>query len=234
MADEERNETAEETPDEAPAPEEAAADAPAEEAAPAEGVPAEEAPAEEAPAEEAPAEDEAAPDAPSDEAAAEAPEAEQPEAGDDAEPVTPKQRRKLARSRAAGEPRPERDPSERATERARRRDVTAASRRRYRLRSRERRGGSGEGTAPAERPPGPKKVRLGRVVSTKGDKTITVQIELARRHPTYEKVVRRSATLHAHDAENTAAEGDTVRVVETRPLSKTKRWRLLEIVERAR
>jgi small subunit ribosomal protein S17 len=57
---------------------------------------------------------------------------------------------------------------------------------------------------------------------------------VARRHTTYEKVVRRSSTLHAHDETNEAQEGDIVRVVETRPLSRSKRWRLLEIVERAR
>jgi len=61
-----------------------------------------------------------------------------------------------------------------------------------------------------------------------------VRIESARRHPQYQKVVRRSNTLHAHDETNDAQPGDTVRVVETRPLSKTKRWRLLEVVERAR
>jgi small subunit ribosomal protein S17 len=72
------------------------------------------------------------------------------------------------------------------------------------------------------------------VVSNKADKTITVRIEVARRHTTYEKVVRRSNTLHAHDEANQAQEGDIVRVVETRPLSRSKRWRLLEIVERAR
>ncbi len=72
------------------------------------------------------------------------------------------------------------------------------------------------------------------MVSAKADKTITVRIDVARRHPQYEKVVRRSATLHAHDAQNDANEGDTVRIVETRPLSRTKRWRLVEVVERAR
>jgi small subunit ribosomal protein S17 len=61
-----------------------------------------------------------------------------------------------------------------------------------------------------------------------------VRIESARRHPVYEKVVRRSNTLHAHDEANEANEGDMVRIVETRPLSRTKRWRLLEVVERAR
>ena len=82
--------------------------------------------------------------------------------------------------------------------------------------------------------PGPKKVRLGTVKSTKAEKTITVEIEIARRHPAYEKIVRHSSTVHAHDERSEAQEGDVVRVIETRPLSKTKRWRLLEIVERAR
>jgi small subunit ribosomal protein S17 len=77
-------------------------------------------------------------------------------------------------------------------------------------------------------------MRQGRVVSSKPDKTITVQIEVARRHPQYEKIVRRSRTLHAHDAGNEAGEGDLVRVVETRPLSRTKRWRLVEILEKAK
>lgn len=243
MADEERNETAEETAEEAPAPEEGAQEAPAEEAPEEAAQEAPEEAAEETSAEEAhetaeAEQPEADPDAPGRIRAepgspvADAPSEEA--SGSGAEPLTPKQRRKQARSRAPQEPRPQRDASARAAERAERRGTTAASRRRYRRRSRERQGEPGQGTAPAERPPGPKKVRLGRVVSTKADKTITVQIELARRHPTYEKVVRRSATLHAHDAENAAGEGDTVRIVETRPLSKSKRWRLLEIVERAR
>jgi small subunit ribosomal protein S17 len=72
------------------------------------------------------------------------------------------------------------------------------------------------------------------VVSNKADKTITVRIEVARRHPTYEKVVRRSTTLHAHDEANEANEGDVVRVIESRPLSRSKRWRLVEVLERAR
>ena len=57
---------------------------------------------------------------------------------------------------------------------------------------------------------------------------------VVRRHPTYEKVVRRSSKLHAHDESNTAQEGDVVRVIESRPLSRTKRWRLLDVVERSR
>jgi small subunit ribosomal protein S17 len=72
------------------------------------------------------------------------------------------------------------------------------------------------------------------VTSSKADKTITVAVESARRHPTYEKIVRRSKTLHAHDERNEAGEGDMVRVIESRPMSRTKRWRLVEIVERAK
>jgi small subunit ribosomal protein S17 len=90
------------------------------------------------------------------------------------------------------------------------------------------------GTPPAERRSVPRKVRQGRVVSDKAEKTITVRIDLARRHPAYEKVVRRSRTLHAHDERNEANEGDLVRVVETRPLSRRKRWRLVEVLEKAK
>ncbi|MBA3866025.1 MAG: 30S ribosomal protein S17 [Solirubrobacterales bacterium] len=93
---------------------------------------------------------------------------------------------------------------------------------------------SGDGTPAAEREANAAKVRQGIVVSNKGDKSITVRIDIARRHPTYEKIVRRSRTLHAHDERNEAGEGDVVRVVETRPLSKTKRWRLVDVVEKAR
>ncbi|HKP89041.1 MAG TPA: 30S ribosomal protein S17 [Thermoleophilaceae bacterium] len=71
-------------------------------------------------------------------------------------------------------------------------------------------------------------------MSAKPDKTITVRIDVARRHRQYKKIVRASTTLHAHDERNEAHEGDTVRVVESRPVSRTKRWRLTEIVERAR
>ena len=71
------------------------------------------------------------------------------------------------------------------------------------------------------------KVRQGIVVSDKADKTITVRIDTARQHRMYKKIVRTSATLHAHDENNDAHIGDTVRVVESRPLSRTKRWRLV-------
>ncbi|MHB1807892.1 MAG: 30S ribosomal protein S17 [Solirubrobacteraceae bacterium] len=81
---------------------------------------------------------------------------------------------------------------------------------------------------------GAPKERQGVVVSSKADKTITVRIDVARQHRRYEKIVRSSNTLHAHDEGNEANEGDVVRVVESRPLSRTKRWRLLDVLERAR
>ena len=78
------------------------------------------------------------------------------------------------------------------------------------------------------------KVRQGIVVSDKADKTIIVRIDTARQHRMYKKIVRTSATLHAHDENNDAHTGDMVRVVESRPLSRMKRWRLAEVLERAR
>ena len=78
------------------------------------------------------------------------------------------------------------------------------------------------------------KVRQGIVVSDQADKTITVRIEVARRHRRYEKIVRTSGTVHAHDESNDAHIGDTVVVRECRPLSRSKRWRLVEVVERAK
>jgi small subunit ribosomal protein S17 len=79
-----------------------------------------------------------------------------------------------------------------------------------------------------------RKVRTGVVVSAARDKTVTVEIVNTIRHKVYDKAVRRRKHLHVHDEANDAAVGDTVKVMETRPLSKTKRWRIVEIVERAR
>jgi small subunit ribosomal protein S17 len=79
-----------------------------------------------------------------------------------------------------------------------------------------------------------RKTRQGVVVSDARDKTITVRVDAARPHPTYGKTVRRSGKLHAHDEHNAAGVGDLVRVIECRPLSRSKRWRLDEILERAR
>ena len=79
-----------------------------------------------------------------------------------------------------------------------------------------------------------RKTRVGKVVSDKMDKTIVVAIEDHVKHPLYGKIVKRTYKLKAHDEKNTCNIGDTVKVMETRPLSKDKRWRLVEVVERAK
>jgi small subunit ribosomal protein S17 len=79
-----------------------------------------------------------------------------------------------------------------------------------------------------------RKVRVGVVVSDLRDKTVTVEIPVSAKHPRYDKLVRRSTKLHVHDEENQSRIGDTVRIMETRPISLQKRWRVVEIVERAR
>jgi small subunit ribosomal protein S17 len=145
-----------------------------------------------------------------------------------------KERRRLERSREAHEAGPQLSAGERAERRGESRRGQAVARRRYREAQRAKRGERGAGTPEAEKDANPAKTRQGVVVSDRADKTITVRIDIARRHPTYEKVVRRSRTLHAHDERNEAGEGDIVRVIETRPLSKTKRWRLVEVVEKAK
>jgi small subunit ribosomal protein S17 len=153
------------------------------------------------------------------------------------EQLSPKEARKRARSLHAGETLPERSIDERAQERAARRARKARERRVYRQRMRERRASSPRAETPApveEKAGGRLKVRQGVVVSDKADKTITVRIDVAHRHRMYKKIVRTSSTLHAHDERNEANVGDTVRVVESRPLSRTKRWRLVEVLERAR
>jgi len=219
MAEEEKTEDQEqdgapeaEAPEQAPEPEaeESSAEDQAEEAASAED---EEAPAEEA--EEAPAE-------------------EQPAEEDEEAGLDWKARRRLRRSRQPVEARPQRAPQERQAEREQHRRGRAAQRRRIRQAQRAERGATGTGTPPAQHRANAAKVRQGVVVSDRADKTITVRIDIARRHPSYEKVVRRSRTLRAHDERNEAGQGDVVRVVETRPISRSKRWRLLEVVERAR
>lgn len=85
-----------------------------------------------------------------------------------------------------------------------------------------------------EHPRGRRQERQGRVVSASADKTIVVRVDVAKVHPRYKKVVKRSTRFHAHDEENQAKVGDVVRIVETRPLSRMKRWRLHEIVEAAK
>ncbi len=199
-------------------------------AAEAEEAPVEDAPAEEAPAEQAEEPVEEAAAEPAEEAPAAAPPAE------DAEPeevLTRKELRKRNRATHTGEARPQRGVDERIAERTEARKAAAAARRRNRARARSKHEPA-QGTPPAEREPGAKKVRQGTVVSSKADKTITVRIEVTRRHPVYEKVVRKSSTIHAHDEANDANAGDTVRVIEARPTSKLKRWRLVEVLERAK
>jgi len=205
---------AEETVEEAPAAEAAEEIPAAEEPAAAEEAP----PAEEAPAEEAV-------EAP---AAAEAPAEPNPE--DD---LPWKERLRLRKSRRQPRKANPSDPDERAAQRAEERRVRANLRRKQREAAKTERT-PGTGTPPAEREANAAKVRQGIVVSSKGDKSITVRIDTARRHRTYEKIVRSSTKLHAHDERNEAGEGDVVRVIETRPLSKTKRWRLVDVVEKAR
>ena len=157
----------------------------------------------------------------------------------DAEPeeeLTPKQRRKRGRSTHTGEARPPRTLEERLAERAEERARKATHRRAYRAKQREKHAGEPRAEAPAAEPKGPgkAKVRQGIVVSDRADKTITVRIDTASRHRRYKKIVRNSSTLHAHDENNDANIGDTVRLVESRPLSRTKRWRLVEVLERAK
>ncbi len=79
-----------------------------------------------------------------------------------------------------------------------------------------------------------RKTRIGKVISDKMEKTVVVTIERRVQHPVYGKMVRRTKKLKAHDEQNEAKTGDTVRIMETRPLSKDKRWRVVEILERAR
>ncbi len=149
------------------------------------------------------------------------------------ETLTPKQLRRRERSTHAGEALPPRSDEERVAERATARAKKAAERRRRRSKERATHE-AGTGTPPAERVAGTKAVRQGTVVSDKADKTITVKLEIVRRHPKYEKIVRQTATVHAHDETNDANIGDLVRVIESRPRSRTKRWRLVEVLERAR
>ncbi len=247
MADEPDNET-QETPADAP---ESEAEA---ENVQAPGAEAQTSEPNEAATPEAEAPETPEPDAPEadDAPATETPEADAPEADTPApavaaaavEPVeqlSPKERRRKARSTHSGEIGPTRSPEDRHAERVTERRAKAVSRRARRLSERakaaERRAAkpAAEPLAPVHAPvEGKRSVRQGIVVSDKADKTITVRIDFARRHRRYEKIVRSSSTLHAHDENNDAHEGDTVRVVESRPLSKNKRWKLVDVVERAR
>ena len=188
---------------------------------------------EETPAEEVASDDVVAEEAPE----TGAPEPEDAPVSDEVDPSTlpPKERRALKRSAHTGEAKPQRTIEERTAERLAKRKKNAEERRRYRGKAREKRRTGGEGTPPAERAgTGSPRVLRGIVVSDKSDKTITVRIDVARQHRTYGKIVRSSSKIAAHDERNEANAGDTVRVVESRPLSRSKRWRLVEVVERSR
>lgn len=182
-------------------------------------------------------------------ATAEEPEAAEEPAGEPAaaaepeepqEQLSPKERRRRARSTHT-EARPSRTPEERHAEREQERRRKAERRRARRAAERTKRAERRAGASPAEplapvhaTVEGSKRIRQGVVVSDKAEKTITVRIDVARRHRRYEKIVRSSSTVHAHDENNEAHEGDTVRVIESRPLSRTKRWALVDVLERAR
>jgi len=233
MADDTDNETPESTGEQAPevetqAPEPTEADTPEVE------PPAAEAPEAETPEAETPEAPE--PEASATPAVAAAP--AEPE-----EQLSSKERRRKARSTHSGEARPTRSPEDRHAERQALRRAKATRRSARRLQERAKRAAKRESStaAPAQElapvhaaVEGKRTVRQGIVVSDKADKTITVRIDFARRHRRYEKIVRSSSTLHAHDESNDAHEGDTVRVIESRPLSKNKRWKLVDVLERAR
>jgi small subunit ribosomal protein S17 len=185
--------------------------------------------------EEPQAEETQATEAPAAEAAPAAPAAPEPEPAepDPLDDLPRKERLRVLKSREPHKAGPQRTTEERIGDREAIRKQKANERRKERAAMKAEHK-PGTGTPVAEREANAAKVRQGIVVSNKGDKSITVRIDIARRHPTYEKIVRRSRTLHAHDERNEAGEGDMVRIVETRPLSKTKRWRLVDVVEKAR
>jgi small subunit ribosomal protein S17 len=166
------------------------------------------------------AEPPAAEDAPAEEPAADA------EAPAKAEPKT----RKRTVKAKAGEPQEDEGPSARAPRGAKAKKAEPAPKRAKTKAER----GTYVRTPATEGPQGQRRERRGVVTSDKGDKTITVRVDVMKAHPKYHKIMRRSVTLHAHDEANEAHVGDVVRVVECRPLSRSKRWRLVEIVEVAR
>jgi small subunit ribosomal protein S17 len=147
---------------------------------------------------------------------------------------------KRAERQAARGRRKPRTPEERDAERRERRAAVAKQRRAYRKRLKSKRAEAAKVAPPREADqapehgPGRAKVRQGVVVSEKGEKTITVAIDMVRRHKRYHKIMRSTVKLYAHDERNDAHEGDTVRVQECRPMSRTKRWRLVEVLERAK
>jgi small subunit ribosomal protein S17 len=156
-----------------------------------------------------------------------------------AEVLAPKERRQRARAAKAAKTKASasRTPEERHADRVTERGKKAALRRTSRAKATAKYKAEAHNrvaTEPREHVVGQQKVRQGIVVSDKADKTITVRIDTARRHRRYEKIVRTSRNLHAHDETNDAHIGDTVIVREARPLSRSKRWRLVQVIERAK
>jgi small subunit ribosomal protein S17 len=170
-----------------------------------------------------------------DEAPAEAPAPAAPvQVSEPAEVIAPKERRRRKRAAKAPGARGPISPEDRHAERMALRAKNARARRHERLKTRAEKPAREVAAAPpVEHAVGRPKARQGIVVSDKAGKTITVRVDTSRRHRRYKKIVRSSKTLHAHDEHNEAHEGDLVRVVQTRPLSATKRWRLIEVLERA-
>jgi small subunit ribosomal protein S17 len=183
-------------------------------------------------AEEPPVE-EAASETPTEEPIAEVPEAEEPaaEAAPEEEPAAATEEAPAAEAAVpeAAEPA--------VSQPKKKRKRVPRSQRRQRPKPRRERPADRKSTTRVPKPEtvrGRRQERRGVVVSSAMDKTIVVKVDTIKAHPRYKKVVRRSVKFHAHDAENTANVGDIVRIVETRPLSKTKHWRLVEIVEAAK
>jgi small subunit ribosomal protein S17 len=199
--------------------------------------------AEQAPADEPKTEEPKAEEPKAEEPKAEEPKAEEPKAAGDGEQqeegeaLTSKQLRKRERSKFQGPAREPQTQEQRSAERAKVRADKSKQRQRWRGKQREKAAAAGPGaakTASTVVEPGKRKTRQGIVVSSKAEKTITVRIDNVRRHRTYGKVLRETTTLHAHDEANEAGEGDTVRILECRPLSRLKRWRLIEVLEKAK
>jgi small subunit ribosomal protein S17 len=225
MAEETENtEKTEEQVEETPAAPESVEESPVEAEAPAEEP---EAAAEEPAVEEPAAEAEPAAEEP----AAEEPVAEEPVADEPAAEAEP-----AADEPAAGEPAEEEAAAPQSEPKKKRKRVP----RRLRPQKTRRRTVPGGERKPISRQPKPdhergrRQERRGVVVSSAMDKTIVVKVDVITSHQRYKKVIRRSVKFHAHDEENTAKVGDIVRIVETRPLSATKRWRLAEVVEAAK
>ena len=154
--------------------------------------------------------------------------------------LPPKERRAARRAANAPAASGPKTIEEREALRLARRQHNAKLRRTYRTRLKAKRDAQRSAAPPAEpveaheHGPGRPKVRQGIVVSDKADKTIVVRVDVAKRHRRYGKIMRTSSKLHVHDEANDANAGDTVRVIESRPLSATKRWRLVDVLERAK